>query len=565
MGYQQQDASELLGFLLDGLHEDLNRIVDKPTTEKVESDGRPDAVVAREAWELYRQRNDSIVVDTMQGQLKSTVVCPECDYISITFDPFMFLQVPFPVRRDKTQIITVVFADPDKPVTVYGPKVEKNGSIFSLKTSLSELCHVKASNLEICEIWTKRIYKIHSDSGNNSEIRADDVIWAFEVSDIPTEGNDAPKANDVAICRMFQQERKRNAYFRPGSFYPKEFSYSEFGLPLVVSVPSKTTSREIRQRVRDAMRPFVDFELFSATSAMDDESSEPNEDSSSSSSSSSSKSPDPYQILVMDRGGRACLSCNHLRSCDGCELSPDSDDIINVSNDHVTFALVWNDKALFKRSHYNEPILHSSAPVTRSSSSRSGYGISKDHAVDLADCIDSFARKERLSEQDAWYCKKCKLHRRATKKFDIWKCPDIFIISLKRFTYTQQYRDRINTLVNFDVEGLDMAPWIVDENHGAAVYDLYAVSNHMGGMGGGHYTAYAQNLINSKWYSLDDSYVTELRDPKQCVSSSAYVLYYKKRGVDVVMHSISSAPEEGEELSDDDTDDPNAQSSVHAI
>ena len=36
--------------MLDGLHEDLNRIVDKPTTPTVESDGRPDALVANEAW-----------------------------------------------------------------------------------------------------------------------------------------------------------------------------------------------------------------------------------------------------------------------------------------------------------------------------------------------------------------------------------------------------------------------------------------------------------------------------------------------------------------------------------
>merc|ERR1712159_704093 len=31
-GYQQQDSQELLAFLLDGLHEDLNRVLDKPGT-----------------------------------------------------------------------------------------------------------------------------------------------------------------------------------------------------------------------------------------------------------------------------------------------------------------------------------------------------------------------------------------------------------------------------------------------------------------------------------------------------------------------------------------------------
>lgn len=36
--------------------------------------------------------------------------------------------------------------------------------------------------------------------------------------------------------------------------------------------------------------------------------------------------------------------------------------------------------------------------------------------------------------------------------------------------------------------GLDMAPWVINANHGPAVYDLIAVSNHYGGMGGGHCT-----------------------------------------------------------------------------
>ena len=70
-GYQQQDSSELLSFLLDGLHEDLNQIRQKPVTKAVESNGRPDAVVAQEAWDTYRLRNKSVIVDYFQGQLKS--------------------------------------------------------------------------------------------------------------------------------------------------------------------------------------------------------------------------------------------------------------------------------------------------------------------------------------------------------------------------------------------------------------------------------------------------------------------------------------------------------------
>lgn len=43
-GYQQQDSHELLAFLLDGLHEDLNRIRKKPYIQLMDADGRPDKV-----------------------------------------------------------------------------------------------------------------------------------------------------------------------------------------------------------------------------------------------------------------------------------------------------------------------------------------------------------------------------------------------------------------------------------------------------------------------------------------------------------------------------------------
>ena len=43
-GYGQQDSQELLTFLLDGLHEDLNRIKHKPYIEMPDSDNRPDEV-----------------------------------------------------------------------------------------------------------------------------------------------------------------------------------------------------------------------------------------------------------------------------------------------------------------------------------------------------------------------------------------------------------------------------------------------------------------------------------------------------------------------------------------
>jgi ubiquitin carboxyl-terminal hydrolase 4/11/15 len=46
-GYNQHDSGELITYLLDGLHEDLNRVKQKPYTEIKDYDGRPDAVIAK--------------------------------------------------------------------------------------------------------------------------------------------------------------------------------------------------------------------------------------------------------------------------------------------------------------------------------------------------------------------------------------------------------------------------------------------------------------------------------------------------------------------------------------
>jgi hypothetical protein len=47
-------------------------------------------------------------------------------------------------------------------------------------------------------------------------------------------------------------------------------------------------------------------------------------------------------------------------------------------------------------------------------------------------------------------------------------------------------------LVDFPIEGLDITPFVaghIDPHD--AIYDLYAVSNHSGGLGGGHCTGEA--------------------------------------------------------------------------
>ena len=127
----------------------------------------------------------------------------------------------------------------------------------------------------------------------------------------------------------------------------------------------------------------------------------------------------------------------------------------------------------------------------------------KSNGVSLDDCLDEFEKEETLSENDAWYCPRCKEHRRASKKFQLWKAPDILVIHLKRFSAQGRLRDKLDVPVDFPVEGLDLTNRVVVREGKSLIYDLFAVDNHYGGLGGGHYTAFAKNFNDEAWYEYN--------------------------------------------------------------
>eukprot|EP01134_Creolimax_fragrantissima_P001685 CFRG1685T1 len=106
-GSEQHDAQELLSFLMDGLHEDLNRSRDRTYKEDPDFNGN-DEETAREAWVNYRRRNDSVVVDLFQGQFRSELQCRKCGHSSVTFNPFMYLSVPIPANASRTSLTSCI-------------------------------------------------------------------------------------------------------------------------------------------------------------------------------------------------------------------------------------------------------------------------------------------------------------------------------------------------------------------------------------------------------------------------------------------------------------------------
>ncbi|XP_035207207.1 ubiquitin carboxyl-terminal hydrolase 2-like isoform X1 [Stegodyphus dumicola] len=92
-GNSQQDAQEFLRYLLQGLHDDINRVKVSSNMTIRRDSGSGDSF---RTWRKYREIDDSLIVDLFAGQLKSTLKCTICNNDSVTHDPFWDISVPIP-------------------------------------------------------------------------------------------------------------------------------------------------------------------------------------------------------------------------------------------------------------------------------------------------------------------------------------------------------------------------------------------------------------------------------------------------------------------------------------
>ena len=193
------------------------------------------------------------------------------------------------------------------------------------------------------------------------------------------------------------------------------------------------------------------------------------------------------------------------------------------------------------------------------------------------------------------YCSQCKEHKCLTKvvRFCRPHLPRVLVLSLKRFEFRDvsamagfqgaAHREKIDTFVDFPIDSLDLSPYCQAEEEeaaatpsgesitsegGSTVYDLFAVCNHYGRMGFGHYTAAARDWetpnksssscssksksskedvpnntnntgLSEQWFSYDDNDVSGPLSPEdveaEVHSRNAYILFYRQRGCPATM------------------------------
>ncbi|GAA5999783.1 putative ubiquitin-specific protease UBP12 [Rhodotorula paludigena] len=705
-GYGQQDSQELLAFLLDGTHEDLNRIKKKPATEAPDWEGGGDkelVEMAKTCWEQYRSRNDSVIVDLFQGQYRSTVVCPDCDKVSITFDPFMYVTTNLPVTKKWSGKVFVVPLDPARGILSVELEVPKSGTLKTLKSVVGQLTSLDPKRLIVTEEWHSKFWKDWHDEESVTDVNtSNDRLILYETTVAysqprprgmrrvapPDEALQAPDAPAILPLMHIKDPLASSSSSSSKPLFGMRQPQGEvFGSPFIVTLSADEARSEAairravaKQYARVTRRAEQLLEFVEEDIRWDEEEKE------ATAAAQQQPAPDAAQMEVetpgsatVHEGGASAAALagegaaeSSLASSvsslappipgtlDSSTISTDSSSVaastsaassdspaaptrrrrpvfrLEVSKrptsngrlpldqsatNESTESLVERAERLASKAasaagkeketgedvdmfsprpdRGEQDAAPEAAPVTTAESSsaavspasapavplvstgfslvahwdaeahdhffggdagtwgetedvvdpaietkrREGRGAKK--TITLADCLTEFTKEERLGEDDQWYCSSCKEHKQATKKVELWKVPDVLVFALKRFSSSRYSRDKLDDLVDFPLDGLDLSPFVMGDqveqrlaeqmDNAPAItepdsltYDLYAVSNHFGGLGGGHYTAFAKNPDNGRWYDFDDSRVSEI-SPERVKSSAAYLLFYRRR------------------------------------
>ncbi|KAL0051320.1 hypothetical protein WJX82_005625 [Trebouxia sp. C0006] len=658
-GYGQQDSQELLAFLLDGLHEDLNRIKRKPYIEEKDADGRPDEEVAQEAWQNYRKRNDSTIVDHFQGLYKSTLICPmeDCQYHSIKFDPFMYLSLPLPDRRTRSFEVTVVHVDGSKAPTRYTvaapitgkvkdlyeavakvvcppdaePQKTSNGPgfysstkplllayhyasedrgphsgkrllvyhrqrqkrsrlsmfpggedfsdkfappvvLFMAEEQVQQLGeHTRKVEIDKAPRWTCFEYVLDASSSVNAMLETalrpfkrprqdeeeeqatpdseqgrrlhgrlaspsdSDAPMAEAAAAVPTSNGSAangePAANGQPATKgqpatngHLNGRADKAVNGAPDATEWEDVPDRQTPSPTMFAMdgdhdsqadqpqpnrsqPPSTLPAPPGLKAKPVIPSVQPFNMFANQQAEQHDSKQGEEEEAKPSGHAAGKKLPPYTLKVANLMGDV-----RLQNCPSSE-----------GQDVLYFTAQWEhdgggvyDIAKFTQPEEDESVRRASGVASTSAR----------QAVGLDACLQAFQTAEELEAEDSWFCSKCKRHVQANKKLDLWAVPEVLVVHLKRFFFTRARRDKLDVQVDFPLENWDLSDYLPHHQDVPPVYDLYAVSNHFGGMGGGHYNAYCK-MPDGKWWCFDDSHVHAV-DKNNICSSSAYVLFYRR-------------------------------------
>jgi ubiquitin carboxyl-terminal hydrolase 4/11/15 len=607
----------------------LNRVLDKPLVEK-DDNRKEDPVKSLEQWYGFLLRNQSLLVDLLYGQFKSTLYCPDekCQNISTTFDPFLSISLPLTPKVDLYEITCFfIFYDISiQPLQLLLP-FSTECTIMALRNKIGKIMKVHPYSFFIVKmdsdgnydylLSTTHLLKTNNyyqsanqrpfflfqinpeffyskfnkhfinDKSTYSLINFGQIFEQLSKRDEENkklfsedyeedESNSCTESNDnyYSKSQIKKNEQIENTIIKYNTDGNYGFESDYIKIILYLEKYDENYDVRLRQRIIFPRILYVNeswtcdqihlllFDYFSFLLLNKKEDSPKawnryfgniNTENKNDTYDFQKANNYPYRIRIkniMEKQDKPCCICEKLK-CHDC-LLPYSDEIklksliekfpknfdqkpdnsyFFLSENQRRYQYKWNrDFSLVMTwmSDYKKKV------YTLNDKKDYNFKIQKaevQKSVSIYDCFKNFIKLEKLEDMNEWYCSNCKDHKKATKKMEIYKSPHIMIIHLKRF----KNLSKIETLVDFPIIGLDISSSIIsNDDNFPLIYDLFAIANHYGGTGFGHYIAYAKNPFSHQWYKFDDSQVTPISQT-QIVTSGAYVLFYRRRGLENII------------------------------
>ena len=182
-GSRQQDTQEFIAYLLDSLHEDLNKVKKKPYIEEKDlSPNLPDEEIFKIKKEIYLCRNQSFIANLIYGFYKSTVFCPEknCKNIIKSFEPFNMITLSlvneFELRKidefkeeqnkklgiKEITVTFIPFKINYKPLC-FKVRIKKDTDVFTFKKKIEIITKFNLNTFEIYKIQGNEYTPMKSD------------------------------------------------------------------------------------------------------------------------------------------------------------------------------------------------------------------------------------------------------------------------------------------------------------------------------------------------------------------------------------------------------------------
>jgi hypothetical protein len=151
--------------------------------------------------------------------------------------------------------------------------------------------------------------------------------------------------------------------------------------------------------------------------------------------------------------------------CSGCLLAPSAEPIEDFLM-KMHLAIEWHSSLIEEdyNQEVNEVFHHKSTEDKHLQDDNGGGG-----HIHLEDCLRKFSEVEEIALSESIHCGTCKKPQGHVKKLEVFKPPPILIIQLKRFKFSNTFRNKLTTLVDFPLYNLDLSSFVTQDNLGEGV------------------------------------------------------------------------------------------------